>query len=429
MIGPLRVTAVCVAATCLLPSAHGADWPQWRGPARDGKSAETGLRASWPEGGPPLLWKATGLGGGFSSVAVAGERIYTLGDLGDGQYAIALARAGGAPLWKTRVGPPWKDEYLGPRSTPTVDGVQVYVLGTEGELFCLDAGTGAKVWSRDLPKEFGAKMMTVQGTNWKFSESPLVDGDRVVVTPGTKDAALVAFDKKTGKEAWRAAVPDLGERGADGAAYSSIVVSSGGGTRQYVQLVGRGAVGIDAASGRYLWSYNRIANEVANIPTPIVDGDRVFVSTGYGTGAALLTLRKAEAGIAVDEAYFLEPDTMQNHHGGMILHAGHVYSGTGHNKGLPLAVELASGTVAWGPVRNAGQGSAAVSYADGRLYMRYQSGLVVLVEATPEAYREHGSFTLPDVKHPSWAHPVIAGGKLYLREQDALYCYDIAREG
>jgi len=423
-----RRPAILLTAAFVLPATNAADWPQWRGPGRDGKSPETGLLQSWPEGGPPLAWKATGLGAGFSSVAVAGERIYTLGDYGDAQYAIALARDGGGLVWKTPIGPAWNDEFLGPRSTPTVDGDRVYVLGTEGELHCLEAATGVKVWSRSLTKEFGGKMMSIKGTDWKFSESPLVDGDRVIVTPGAKDAALAALDKRTGKETWRTALPaQLGERGADGAAYSSIVISKGAGVKQYVQLLGRGAVGVDAESGRFLWGYNRIANDVANIPTPLVDGDRVFVSTGYGTGAALLELRKTEGGVAATEVYFLDPDTMQNHHGGMILHGGHVYSGTAHNKGLPLAVELATGKVAWGPVRNAGTGSAAVAYGDGRLYLRYQNGLVLLVEATPEAYREHGSITLADVTHPSWPHPVISGGRLYLREQDALYCYDIAR--
>lgn len=419
------ILAACLAAT--LPAAA-ADWPQWRGPGRDGQSPETGLLRSWPEGGPPLAWQTDGLGGGFSSLAVAGERIYTMGDLGDAQYAIALSRTDGSPLWKTRVGPAWDDKYLGPRSTPTVDGDRVYVLTTEGVLVCLGAEDGKKRWSRDLPGEFGGSMMKAQGTyEWKFSESPLVDGDRVVVTPGAKDAALVALDKATGEEVWRAAIPTLGDRGADGAGYSSIVVSRGAGTRQYVQLLGRGVVGIASETGKFLWGYNRIANDVANIPTPIVEGDHVFVSTGYGTGAALLRLKPVEGGVEAEEVYFLEADTMQNHHGGMILHDGTVYTGTGHNKGFPLAVDFRTGKVAWGPVRNDGQGSAAIGYADDRLYLRYQNGLMVLVEATPEAYREHGTFAIPDVEHPSWSHPVIAGGRLYLREQDNLYVYDVAR--
>lgn len=416
-------TIVLVAAACL---AAAEDWPGWRGPDRNGKSPETGLLQSWPEGGPRLAWKATGIGAGYSSVSVVGDRVYTMGDLGDAQYALALRRGQGEILWKTKVGPAWEDRYLGPRSTPTVAGEHVYLLSTEGALFCLEAATGKVTWVRNLREEFGGFLMQAQGTtDWKYSESPLVDGDRVIATPGGADAALVALDRMTGKEVWRAKVPELGEAGTDGAAYSSVVVSEAAGIRQYVQLLGRGAVGVAADDGRFLWGYNRIANDIANIPTPIVDGDRVFVSTGYGTGAALLRLHREGEGIRVEEVYFLDGDTMQNHHGGLILHEGYVYTGSGHNKGFPLAVDLDSGKVAWGPERNEGASSAAIAYADGRIYFRYQDGRMILVGATPEAYREYGTFEIPDVKRESWPHPVIADGELYLREQDTLYVYDV----
>jgi outer membrane protein assembly factor BamB len=232
--------------------------------------------------------------------------------------------------------------------------------------------------------------------------------------------------KKNGKEIWRTKIPDLGEHGTYGAGYSSVVVSEAGGIRQYVQFLGRGVIGVEAKTGRFLWEYTPVANQVANIPTPLIDGKFVFASSGYGTGSALIELTPTADGVSAKEVYFLDPETMQNHHGGMILHDGYVYSGTGHNKGFPLSVKMADGTVAWGKIRNEGQGSAAVAYADGRLYFRYQDGLMVLIEATPEGYREHGSFMIPDVSQPSWAHPVIADGKLYLREQDTLFCYDIS---
>jgi outer membrane protein assembly factor BamB len=403
-----------------------ADWPQWRGPQRNGKAPDVGLLREWPDGGPPLAWRIAGLGGGYSAVAVAGSWIFTMGDLEDGQYVIALERSGGKLLWKTKIGPKWEDEYLGPRSTPTVDGKRLYVLNTEGVVACLNAATGKQLWSRYLPRDFGGSMMSYEGTyNWKFSESPLVDGNAVIVTPGAKDAALVALNKTTGEEIWRAAIPDLGENGDDGAGYSSVVVSHGGGVRQYVQLLGRGVIGVETKSGRYLWGYNRVANDVANIATPIVYDDYVFVSTGYGTGSALLRLSGDGDGVTAEEIYFLEAETMQNHHGGLILHDGIVYTGTGHNKGFPLAVELESGKVAWGPIRNEGKNSAAIAFADGHLYFRYQNGLMVLIEATPDEYREKGSFMIPDVKKESWPHPVIADGKLYLREQDNLFCYDL----
>lgn len=422
-----RTTLLVAFTLCSCAAAHAADWPQWRGPERSARSAESGLLASWPEGGPPLAWRASGLGAGYSSLAVADGRIYTMGDLAEGQHVIALAQADGKRLWATKVGPIWEDQYLGARATPTVDGELLYALSTEGDLVCLESATGTLRWRRSLTADFGAVLMKAMGKyDWKFTESPLVDGGRVIVTPGARDAAVVALDKRTGKELWRTAMPALGDAGADGAGYASAVVSTAGGVRQYVQLLGRGVISVEAESGRFLWGYNRIANDVANIPTPLIDGDLVFVSTGYGAGAALLELSKKEDGsFDVRERYFLSGDTMQNHHGGMILHQGHVYTGTGHNKGFPLAVELASGEVAWGPQRNEGRGSAAVAFADGHLYFRYQNGEMILIEASPEGYREKGSFTIPDVDQFSWAHPVIADGRLLLREQDHLFSYDV----
>ncbi len=408
-----------------LPAA-GSDWPQWRGPERDGKSAETGLLPAWPEAGPPLAWSASGLGTGYSSVSVAGGRIFTLGDLADGQYAMALKQEGGELLWKTRVGEIHEDRRGGPRSTPTVDGGRVYAMTTAGEVFCLEATTGKEIWRRSLPSDFDGYLMKAMGSyEWRFSESPLVDGDRVIVTPGHVQALLVALNKETGEEIWRTQSRRLGPIGADGAAYASAVISEAAGVRQYVQLVGRGLVGVEAESGRLLWNYNRVASDIANIATPVIHGDHVFASAGYGTGSALIKIRRDDDGFHADEVYFLEAGTLQNHHGGLILHDGKVYTGTGHNKGFPIAVDLMTGSVAWGPARNDGADSAAVTYADGRLYFRYRDGRMILVEASPEAYREHGSFLIPGVEKESWSHPTIADGRLLLREQDSLHCYDL----
>jgi hypothetical protein len=357
-------------------------------------------------------------------VAIANGRIFTMGDRDGAQHVIALSASDGKALWSARLGPAWADEYGGPRATPSVDGELLYALGTEGDLVCLETATGKERWRKNLVRDFGGFMMS----QWKFSESPLVDGERLIVTPGSSSAALVAIDKRNGREIWRASVPDLGPKGKDGAAYSAIVISNGAGVKQYVQLLGRGLVGVRAQDGAYLWSYNRIANDVANIPTPIVKGDFVFTSTGYQTGAALLKLAKTAQGVAAQEVYFLEPKTLQNHHGGLVLVGEHLYGGHGHNKGFPICVELATGSVVWGgEQRNAGTGSAAVAYADGRLYFRYQNGVVMLIEATPAGYREKGSFTIPGVSKPSWPHPVVSGGRLYLREQDALYVYDVRK--
>jgi outer membrane protein assembly factor BamB len=363
-------------------------------------------------------------------VAVVDGVAYTLGDQGESQYAVAVSAAGkeqGKVLWKTKLGPAWDDQYLGPRSTPTVDGERIYVTSTEGGIFCLKASDGSVVWQRSLPKDFGGVMMKARGTyEWKFSESPLVDGDRVIVTPGVQDAALVALNKATGEEIWRAKIPALGERGEDGAAYASVVISEGGGVRHYVQLIGRGLIGVEAETGRFLWGYNRVANGVANIATPLIDGDHVFASTGYDTGAALVHLKgDGKGGVTAEEVYFLPHTTVQNHHGGLILDGGTVYTGTGHNKGFPLALTMASGEVLWGPIRNEGRSSAAITYADGRIYFRYQDGRMILVEASPEGYKEHGSFQIPEVHRESWSHPVVADGKLFLREQDNLFVYDL----
>lgn len=403
------------------------DWPQWRGPERSGKSQETGLVDEWPEDGPPLAWRAKGLGAGFSSLAVRDGKIFTMGDLEDGQYVLALSDADGEILWKTRVGPRHEDDYGGSRATPTTNQNKLYVMNTEGEVVCLRATDGSEVWRRSLPGDFGGYLMRAMGQyTWKFAESPLVDGDRVIVTPGQVEALMVALNKDTGEEIWRTEGRRLGPVGADGAAYSSVVVSQAAGTPQYVQLIGRGLIGVEAATGRLLWNYNRVASDVANIATPIVHGDYVFGSVGYDTGSALIRIHKEGEDFRAEEVYFLEPNVMQNHHGGIILHDGTLYTGTGHNRGFPLAVDFLTGEVKWGPVRNEGQGSAAITYADGKIFFRYQNGVMILIEANPEEYREKGSFQIPDVRNPSWAHPVIANGKLYLREQDNLFSYDIS---
>lgn len=407
-----------------VPKSTPGEWPGFRGAYRDGVSKETGLLQAWPASGPPLAWKAAGVGEGYSSVSVAGGRVYTLGDVAGSQVMIAKSAADGKTLWTTRVGSPWVDERGGPRGTPTVDGDTVYALGTDGDLVAVDAATGKERWRKSLPKDFGGNVMSM----WTWSESPLVDGDRVVVTPGAKAAGLVALNKKTGAEIWRTALPDLGPRGKDGAGYSSIVIGAGAGVRQYVQLLGRGLIGVDANDGKLLWSYNKVANDVANISTPIVSGDLVFASTAYGTGSSLVRLSKAAQGIEAKEVYFLDAKTLQNHHGGLVLVDGKVYAGNGQNKGFPICVEMETGKVLWGgDIRNAGSGSAAVVYADGNLIFRYENGTVILIEASPAGYKEKGSFQIPGVKGPSWPHPVVAGGKLYLREGDNLYCYDVRK--
>jgi len=421
----LVLSALALEAAPQSPATAAAgNWPQWRGPNRDGISTEKGLLQSWPEGGPRKIFTAAGMGGGFSSVSVSGGRIFTMGDRRDGQYALAFNEADGKSLWATRIGEVHEDEYGGPRGTPTVDGDSVYVLSSDGTLVVMDAASGRHKWSKSLTRDYAAPTPT-----WLFAESPLVDGPHVIVSPGSNRAAMVALDKNTGKEIWRSQQTNIGSSGVNGPDYSSIVISNGGGVKQYVRLAGRGVIGVRASDGQFLWGYNRVANGTANISTPLVTGNLVFASSGYQTGAALLELAPAaDNRVTAVEKYFLDSRTFQNHHGGMLLIGGYVYAGHGHRLGFPMCIELASGKVLWGGnFRNDGGGSAAISAADGHLYFRYENGMMMLIEATPTAYREKGKFQIPGVRNPSWSHPVVAGGRLYLREQDALHVYDVKR--
>ena len=393
-----------------------ADWPQWRGPKRDAVSPDTGLLKSWNEDGPSLAWKASGLGSGFASVVLSEGRLFTMGRRKAGEELIALSAEDGKELWSLKIGQDASDE---PSSTPTVDGDRVYAVSSHGDLVCATV-TGKELWRKSYVKDFGGSVPT-----WKFCESPLVDGDKLICTPGSDKATMVALNKKTGKVIWLSAVPG---GGGSGSGYSSIVISQGGGVRQYVQLLGAGTgcIGVDAKSGKFLWKYERVGNGTASIPTPIIDGDYVFCSSGYGTGAALLELNRDKPGVKATEVYFLNGDKFQNHHGGMIQVGPYIFSGHGHNQGFPICLEMKTGKVVWGgKQRGAGSGSAAVIYADGKLYFRYQDGTMALVDATKEGYHLSGSFKIPEVRRESWSHPVVIGGKLYLREQENLFVYEL----
>ena len=397
------------------------DWPNWRGPNHNGISEEKGLNFDWPSDGPKLLWQVEGCGRGYSSVAVADGKIFTIGKKGGGEHLTAFDEKTGDELWSTEFGTAGHSN-----GTPTVDGDLVYAIGKDGDLVCCKTSDGEKVWSKRFDKDFGGKMMS----GWGFSESPLIDGDRLICTPGAKDAMIVALDKKTGRTIWEAEMPDdLGGQGKDGAGYSTVVISEGGGVKQYVQMTGRGLISVRAKDGRFLWNYNRVANGTANISTPIAVGDHVFASTGYGTGSALVKLSKRGAnGVKAEEVYFLDARTLQNHHGGLIRIGKHIYTGHKHNEGFPICVDITSGDVLWGgDERGAGSGSAAITSADGHLIFRYQNGTVALIEATPDEYNLKASFKPAYQEDKSWAHPVIANGRLLLREQDKLMCYDLSK--
>lgn len=399
-----------------------SDWAQWRGPNRDGISTETGLLKSWPDDGPPVAFQAEGLGNGFASVSIADGRLFTMGKFGDETRLLALDANNGTLLWQTPVG----NGGDGPNCTPTVDGELVYALSFAGDLLCADASTGNAVWRTSFPNDFGGRMMS----SWGYSESPLVDGDNLIVTPGAQDAALAALDKKTGRVVWRTPMPaNPGPAGQDGAGYSSIVISNAGGVKQYVQFVGRGVIGVEAKTGKFLWGYNRIANGTANIPTPIVSGDLIFCSSGYDDGgSALLRIGKQGNQLSVSEVWYKRANDLQNHHGGMILLGDQVFMGHGHNNGFPVCFDLKTGRDRWRPGRGAGTGSAAITYADGRFYFRYENGTMALIDADSNDYFERGRFRIGINNGQSWPHPVISDGKLYLRDQHQLIVYDIRQK-
>ncbi|MEI7910574.1 MAG: PQQ-binding-like beta-propeller repeat protein [Verrucomicrobiota bacterium] len=402
-------------------SAVGADWPQFRGPTRDGKSAETGISKSWEQKAPELLWMGEGLGNGYACPAVAGERSYTTGDLKDGQGVVAVNTKDGKVLWTTVLtqGAP-KHGFEGARSTPTVVGDHLWVTTSNGTIACLTTD-GKLVWQKSFDKEWGGKMMS----GWGFAESVLIDGNSAVCTPGGPDATMVALDKDSGKELWKCKVPEYGKNGKPGAGYSSAVISMGAGVKQYVQMTGRGVIGVRAADGKFLWGYDHSVNGVANISSPVVVGDYVFSSSAYGAGSGLVKLTKDGDGIKATEEYFLGADVLQNHHGGMVVIDGFLYCGHKQNGGDLVCLDLKTGKFQWGPIKGLGKGSACVTYVDGHLIVRYQDGLVALVEASPKEFHLQGSFKPKFQEKESWAYPVVSGGRLYLREQDKIMCYQL----
>jgi outer membrane protein assembly factor BamB len=397
------------------PAAGAADWPQWRGPQRNGMSTETGLLKAWPKKGPKLLWQVKDVGHGYSTPAVVGDRLYLLGNEGmDNEFVQALRVQDGKPIWTRqlgKVGPNFGPQYPGARSTPTVDGERLYALGSDGDLACLETATGKVLWHKNLRTDFGGKP-----GRWAYAESPLVDGDAVVCTPGGKEATLLALDKKTGHVRWKSAIP-----GNEQAAYASIIIVEAGGIKQYVQFLGKGVVGVDARTGKFLWRYDQTARgSPANIPTPLARDGSIYSSTGRGGGGLIKLIAKSHK-VRAEEVYARAK--LPTSIGGVVLVGGYLY-GTG-NQGL-MCVEFATGKVKW-QARGIGPGS--VCYADGCLYVHGENGQAALVEATPTAYAEKGRFLPPDSPERgssrAWAYPVVANSRLYLRDLGTLWCYDI----
>ena len=411
-----RTLIVC-AGTLTLGCLLAANWPQWRGPGRDGISNESGLLAEWPADGPKLVWHADKIGDGYSTPAVVGDRIYLLSNEGlENEFIQALDTADGHQIWQTRLGkvgnPEQQPSYPAARSTPTVDGDFIYALGSDGDLACLEAASGHIVWTKNIRQDFGGEPGV-----WAYSESPLVDGDRVIVTPGGKDATFVALNKKTGDVVWKGAVPE-----GDTAGYASIVSTEVDGHKQYVQFLGKGVVGIDASTGKFLWRYDRTGKSPANIPTPVTDENFVY-SGGSRSGSALVQIEKSgENAFDAKEVYY--DMKLPNVIGGSV-HVGDYLYGTTRTE--LVCANFKTGEVKWSEKR--GIAPASIFYADGRLYLHGENGDVALVEATPDGFHELGKFTPPNPPDrgtsKAWAYPVVADGRLYIRDMGSLWCYDV----
>ena len=559
-----RISAIALTLAAFAQNASSGqfDWPQWQGPDRTAHSKETGLVKEWPKGGPPLAWKAKGLGGGDSAPSVAAGRIYGMSHRGADEMVWALSEKDGKEMWAVRIAPAlsqsWPQSKEGPSATPTVDGDRLYVMGLAGNVACLQASDGKIIWQRNLVADFGGR-----SPMWSFRESPLVDGEKVICTPGGEQTTMVALSKHNGETIWKAFVPDRASGGqpqnrgpgggrpsvmqndpvlstldkdhnkeisaeelaaapavlleldknkdgklsedevspqpgdgqgnrprsrrgpgimrmmkalsaldADesgtieeaeiknavaalqkldvnhdgklteeeagmkymgpqntGAAYSSAIAIDFGGQRQYIQLLAMTVAGVSAADGKLLWRYDKPANGMRiNISTPIYHDGHVFATSAYGAGGGLARLTKNAAGeFAAEEVWFSK--SMENHHGGVILHDGALFGANGGNGGGYLAcLDFKTGEVLWNEAdrdkRRVTKGS--VAFADDRIYYRTEEGPIVLIEPSRKEYLERGRFDQPErTDKPAWAHPVIANGKLYIRDQDTLFCYDV----
>lgn len=396
----LLLVSVGLAQQTFAQSA--ANWPQWRGPNRDGISTETGLLKQWPADGPPLVWKNSGAGQGYSSFSISDGKLYTMGLRGGREFVVAFDVASGKEAWATPHGSAFHNNRGdGPRGTPTVDGNRLYALGGNGDLSALDARTGKVIWSKNILKEFGGSNI-----KWGISESPLVLGNKVLVNAGGQGASIVALNKENGSVIWKSQSDEPG--------YSSAIPVELNGVTQVVFFTAERAVGLDVRDGKLLWDYGKPANNTANVATPIVRANRIFISSDYGTGGGVVEIKPDNK---AQEIYFTKE--MKNHHSSSVLIGDHLY---GFSASILTAMRFDTGEVAW---RDRSVGKGSLVYADGHLYCLSENGVVGLVEASPEGYKEKGRFRIPQESLPTWAHPVVAGGRLYLRDQDTIYAFDV----
>ena len=412
---PVVSAAVCLCLLALCapaPPVAAEDWPQWRGPRRDGVSTETGLADRWPAGGPPLLWRIDGLGEGFGAVAVVDGLLYVQGTRGGRSLVFALDAPDGSVRWERELGPRLRDSRgNGPRGTPTVAGDSLYALTGTGELARIRLADGRVAWRRNILRDFDQRNIS-----WGISESPLVEGDSVVVMPGGEGGAIAALDRETGAVTWTSA--GLTDR----TGYSSLIAVDleGGGEplRAIIGFTARAGVGVRAADGELLWHYREPANRTANAATPIYANGLVFYTSDYGTGGGALRLRVAGDNVSAAEAWF--ESRLRNHHGGVVLYEGHLYGFFGS---VLACVDFETGETVWRD-RSVGKGSLVL--AEGKLFLLGERHLAGLAEATPEGYAELGRFDVDDRGRPSWAHPVVSNGVLYIRNWDELLAYDVS---
>ncbi|MGB0579612.1 MAG: PQQ-binding-like beta-propeller repeat protein [Limisphaerales bacterium] len=386
-------------------------WPQFRGARRDNRSTETGLLKQWSSNGPKLLWKANGLGKGYSSVAVSGGLVITMGDSSDGSLVHAVEEATGNRVWtSSRVGGKGGN-YDGTKSTPAIDlaNRRLYALGQFGDLVCLNLENGEEIWRQSLTGDLGGKF-----SQWNYAESPLLDGNRVIVTPGGRQGTVAALNAANGSTVWRS------RQFTDEAQYVSVIPSPLPGRKHYIQLTAQTLVGLDVENGNLVWRIPR-RGQTAVIPTPVVYNNIVFVTSGYKVGSHAFQINSAGGRLTTRRLY--ETKDLINHHGGIVLVDKYVY---GHSdRGGWKCIDITNGSEMWG---DRGVGKGAITYADGHLITRSETGngSVALIEASPSGYREKGRFDPPDrTRRNSWAHPVVANGKLFLRDQDVLLCYDL----
>ncbi|MFA6239404.1 MAG: PQQ-binding-like beta-propeller repeat protein [Candidatus Hydrogenedentales bacterium] len=404
-----KMTWILLGILVCSASAWGADSPQFRGPDRDGIFPEKGLLQAWPEGGPTLAWKTEGIGGGYAAASVAGDTIYVSGMLEDEVGYIFALDLAGKMKWKAPYGAETLDEKAtGARSTPTIDGDRIYVMSGLGVLTCMSTADGKPVWQVEAKKVFGG-----QDTSWAIAESVLVDGDLVFCTPGGPDASVVALNKMTGKTVWT--TKGLSEPHA----YCSPDVFQFEGHRVLVTMTAKSVVGIDVKDGAVLWTHKHETDYDIHAVTPVLQGNMLYYTGGYGSGGGMLEVSKDGASVS---PIWSDKNLDCQHHGVVVLD-GYIY-GAGHNSGSLFCLELATGKVMW----NAEEISQAVVVcADGMLYTYEgpKKGIVSLVKASPEKFEKLGSFVVAKGRDKHWAHPAIANGRLYVRYEGVLYAYDI----